>query len=224
MTRAVLFLAGILSFLWGSGLFFLVGTPLTWGGISTREKVVALTFDDGPSQYTGSVLKILQATGTHATFFVLGEEVQRFSSLIKQMVRDGHEVENHSWSHPRLVFHSSRYAAAQIKQTNDLLQSLSGEPPRFFRPPYGQGHLGVYRACHALGLTPVLWSITAYDWLAPGKSRIQSNVLNGLSPGAVILLHDGGGNRRQTVDALEPLIAQTKSLGYRFVILRDLVK
>ncbi len=184
--------------------------------------MVALTFDDGPSEYTPKILKVLKKEHVHATFFVVGEEVNEFPALVRQAADEGNEVEDHSWTHPHLVWHGPHFIRTELETTRDAITKATGVRPHFFRPPYGQYHLGIMEIAHSLGLTTVLWSVTGYDWLEPGVARIVQNVTRGLAPGAIILLHDAGGNREQTVEALEQIIPLVEQREFQFVLLRDL--
>lgn len=207
---------------WGTG-FVPPGNPSPFVGAKTSEKIAAITFDDGPSlQSTPLILNILQSHGAHATFFVTGEHAALYPSLLKQTAQQGNEIGNHSWNHPHLVFHGSAFAKNQIQRTSDIIETEIGVKPKFFRPPYGQLHFGILRLAKESGLMTVLWSDTGFDWLKPGTATIVRNVLNHLKPGAIILLHDGGGDRHQTVEALSQILSAGKSQGYRFVTLSQL--
>ncbi|HEY7123388.1 MAG TPA: polysaccharide deacetylase family protein [Ktedonobacterales bacterium] len=191
-------------------------SPISHGNPHLPE--IALTFDDGPSSgYTTQVLSVLRKYGVHATFFMLGEWVQRYPTLAQAVLADGHAVENHSWSHPNLTSLSTSAIQQQLANTSNVIQQTIGVAPAFFRPPYGSYNSRVLSVAGSLHLTPVLWDIDPRDWSRPGTSAIVNNVLSHLHNGAIILMHDGGGDRSQTVQALPTIIQQARARGYRFV-------
>lgn len=186
---------------------------------------IALTFDDGPdSTYTPQVLAILKAYHVPATFFTVGSLVQSYPALVRQEIADGHAVGNHSWSHPDLSRLSAGEIQSQIQRTSDILEQVTGRRPVYFRPPYGNVSSGVVTAANTLGLTTVLWDDEARDWALPGAPVIVTRILNLAGNGAIILMHDGGGNRSQTVAALPTIIAQLMARGYTFVSMDELMQ
>lgn len=222
--KRVLILLIVLGGLWWcTGFYPPLGVSRPLIRVQTSQKIAALTFDDGPSpSATPLILKVLRRNHIHATFFVLGEHGSAYPELLTQIVSQGNELGNHSWDHPHLVLHGTAFARDQIQRTNDLIVAKSGTHPAFFRPPYGQYTLGIMSAAHQAGLTTTLWSDTAFDWLTPGAAVIAHNVLTHLKPGSIILMHDGGGDRRQTVEALSQIIREGQAQGYRFVTLSEL--
>ncbi|MET8626835.1 polysaccharide deacetylase family protein [Kitasatospora sp. NPDC004669] len=183
-------------------------------------KVVYLTFDDGPSPaYTPRILSILDRYGVHATFFEIGENVAAHPSLTKQVARQGHSVQNHSWSHPDLRRLSATSFNAQVSRTDQAIRAQTGRAPKCLRPPYGAVNGTVRSRAAGLGKQVVLWSVDPADWSRPGTGAIQSRVLNNVRSGSVILLHDGGGDRSQTAAALPTILSTLKARGYSFGIL-----
>lgn len=183
-------------------------------------KVVYLTFDDGPSPaYTPKVLAILNRYGVRATFFEIGENVAAHPSLTAQVARQGHSVQNHSWSHPDLRRLSASSFNAQVGDTDRAIRAQTGRTPKCLRPPYGAVNIAVRSRAAALGKQVVLWSVDPADWSRPGTGAIQSRVLKNVRPGSVILLHDGGGDRSQTVAALPTILSTLKARGYTFATL-----
>ena len=165
---------------------------------------LALTFDDGPHPaYTPDVLRVLRRHRVPATFFVIGENAAHHPDLVRDIAADGHLIANHSWSHPQLDLLSAARIRRELGATCDLLATLLGEPPRWARAPYGAWHRPSLEICAELGMEPLGWSIDTDDWRRPGTTAIATAVLHNAHPGAVVLAHDGGGNRSQTVAALE---------------------
>lgn len=180
-------------------------TPFVTSGAGHR-RVVALTFDDGPSPYTQAIMGTLRRTHTPATFFIVGQQLNSFASVLRDEFRQGFEVgdhtENHKWL-PRLP------PAAQYGQINDdalRIRKIGGAYPRLFRPPYGAVAPSTFHVLHGVRMLTVLWSIDPGDWRRPGTGTIVSSVLARARPGAIVILHDGGGYRDQTVAALPAII------------------
>jgi len=191
-------------------------------------KRVALTFDDGPAQrFTGQVLDILREHKVPAAFFVCGKNVEDHPDLLRRIVAEGHEVGNHTYSHPYLFFKSKQRMAAEIDRTQATIEKVVGFRPNIFRPPYGARWFGLVPTLRERGMHLVMWSAAGYDWKkdAPG---ITAATMKELKPGAVILLHDGREtraaaeiDRSRTVEALPAIIAGIRQRGYAFAPLRD---
>jgi len=181
------------------------------------RKWVYLTFDDGPSaKYTAQVLKILQTYKVRATFFVIGQNVKRYPALTRRADQRGHSVQSHTWSHPNLTKVNWSTFKYQITATDRLVRAQTGYTPRCLRPPYGATNRLVSRRAATLGKQIKLWSVDPRDWTRPGKAVIARRVLANVRSGSVILLHDGGGNRSQTVAALPTILKTLKARGYVF--------
>jgi peptidoglycan-N-acetylglucosamine deacetylase len=186
---------------------------------------IALTFDDGPNPYyTPQVLAILKQFGIKATFFCVGRQVARYPDLVKQEYADGNLVGNHSWSHPNLALLSGSEIVSQINLTSDAIQQAIGVRPTFFRPPYGVINARVLAEANLLSLTTIIWNDEALDWTTPGTDVIVSRILNLAADGAIILLHDGGGDRSQTIAALPTIITSLQARGFQFVTLQQMLK
>src|SRR5215469_1542324 len=199
-----------------------LGYPLFYG--NTRLPEVALTFDDGPNPYyTPQVLAILQHYRVQATFFDVGYLVRDFPNIVRQEYNNGNIVANHSWSHPELTLLSASAILSQLTSTSNAIQATIGVRPTFFRPPYGAFNRAVLEQASGLGVTTVLWNDTAEDWTLPGVSFIVNKILRLAHAGAIILLHDGGGNRAQTVAALPTIITDLENRGFSLVTLQRLV-
>jgi peptidoglycan-N-acetylglucosamine deacetylase len=199
-----------------------LGYPLVHG--NTRLPEVALTFDDGPNPYyTPQVLSILQQNGINATFFDVGYLVTDYPNIVRQEYKEGNIVANHSWSHPQMTLLSSQAIMSQLTSTSKAIKDAIGVGPTFFRPPYGSMNSVVLTKARDLGFTTVLWDGSAEDWELPGVRNIVTKILYYTRNGAILLLHDGGGNRAQTVAALPPIIRILKRRGFKFVTIQQLV-
>ncbi len=192
-------------------------------GSSTLPEV-ALTFDDGPSMYTPQVLNILQENSVHATFFCVGEWVQYYPNYVQQEYSAGNVVANHTWNHPDLTTLSSVDVQTQISRTSTLIQQTIGVQPTLFRPPYGAINDSVKAQAAQMNLTPILWSIDTEDWTRPGSDAIVNAVLSQVGNGDVILMHDGGGDRSQTVAALPRIILGLQQRGLKLVTMPQLIQ
>ena len=191
---------------------------------NTHIPEIALTFDDGPNPYyTPQVLAILQRYGVKATFFDVGYLVADYPNIVRQEHNQENLVANHSWSHPDLTYFSAQAIQSQLTSTSHIIQATIGVRPTFFRPPYGAINNTVLAQARNLHYTTVLWDESAADWTLPGANVIVSRIVNSARNGAIILLHDGGGNRAQTIAALPIIIATLKSRGFKFVTIQQLV-
>jgi peptidoglycan/xylan/chitin deacetylase (PgdA/CDA1 family) len=198
--------------------------PLISQGSSAKPKI-ALTFDDGPNPtYTPQILSVLHQYGVSATFFVIGQQVQAYPDLVQQEHAMGYIVGNHSWNHPDLTRLAAGDIHTQLGHTSDAIEQATGVRPSFFRPPYGAYNYQVLLQASNLGLQPILWSVDPQDWNGPPSSDIIiQRVLNMAHNGSIILLHDGGGNRSQTVAALPTIITQLRIRGYQLVTVPQLI-
>jgi peptidoglycan/xylan/chitin deacetylase (PgdA/CDA1 family) len=205
----------------------LSGCPSAGGEVrrlaTTRRKVVALTFDDGPSDYTPAVLAILSANHVPATFFAIGENMAGREALMRQMIAAGDEIGDHTWSHIDLPPLSTTTARAELQRTQAEIGRITGFTPCLFRPPHGRLNSRVEAIARQLGLRAILWSDDSKDFTMPGSQAIYSSLIAGARPGAILLMHDGGGNRSQTVAALPRVIATLKQRGYTFATVSGLL-
>jgi peptidoglycan-N-acetylglucosamine deacetylase len=177
---------------------------------------VALTFDDGPHPtWTPAVLDILDDAGVEATFFVVGEEVERHPDLVADILRRGHSVQNHSHTHADLTELSEAAVEAELQQTDDAIVAAGGSPSECYRPPYGAYDSRVSAVADRLALEAILWDRDTRDWAQPGVVTIVDRATRATS-GEIILLHDGSGDRRQTVSALPEIIDDLRAQGYGF--------
>ncbi|MEY9864569.1 peptidoglycan/xylan/chitin deacetylase (PgdA/CDA1 family) [Catenulispora sp. GAS73] len=196
----------------------LIGVTLSAAPAAAAGKVVSITFDDGPSPYTPQVLRILAQYGVHATFFEVGQNVAARPALTSQVYRQGNSVQNHTWSHPDLRKLSASQFTYQVSATDGQIRSHTGYRPCCLRPPYGAVNADVRSRASALGKKIALWTVDPRDWSRPGTATIQNRVLSQVRPGSVVVLHDGGGDRSQTVAALGGILKTLKARGYTFAI------
>jgi len=199
-----------------------LGIPLFHGDVQKPE--IALTFDDGPSSpYTQGVLQILRRYGIHATFFELGGWVQGHPTLAQTVVADGNVIGDHSWSHPNLTALSDAAIRQQLENTIQTIQQVTGARTVLFRPPYGAFNQRVLRIAQSLQLSTILWNVDPRDWSRPGPAWIRDIVFRETHNGSIILMHDGGGDRSQTLAALPSIIEGLRQRGYTFVTIPQLL-
>ncbi|MEU3830763.1 polysaccharide deacetylase family protein [Streptomyces sp. NPDC029080] len=168
---------------------------------------IALTFDDGPDPvHTRQILRTLDRYGVRATFFCVGHHVAALPDEVRRIVAAGHEIGNHSWSHPFLPDLTPEELREQLDRTGDAVARVTGEAPVWFRPPYGALTPGVLATLEGHPTTMTLWDVDSRDWARPGPERIAATVLEAAGPGSVVLLHEGAGDRGQTVRALPSII------------------
>jgi len=201
-----------------------IDTPATrLADLGCPAGCVALTFDDGPQQpWTEELLDVLERTATPATFFVLGANIRGHESTLRRMVALGCAVEVHAWEHLRMTEQSPAELLRDIDRTRELITTVTGRAPTYLRPPEGRVSPDVLDRIQAAGLTPVFWSVHAADWATPGVAAIEERIVAGLDDGAVVLLHDAGGDRSQTVAAVPHIIATAAARGLRPVSLAAL--
>lgn len=184
------------------------------------QPVVYLTFDDGPhASYTPPMLEILSRYDAVATFFVLGVQVQRFPEVLEQVVDGGHRIASHTVNHPSLANLTREEFIGEVAGGDEAIRAVVGDradPLACLRPPYGAVDERTAPLAAELGKGLVMWDVDPQDWRQPGAEQIASYVLSHASPGAIILMHDGGGGRSQTVAALETVLAELSSRGYEF--------
>lgn len=188
------------------------------------EKPIALTFDDGPwDKSTSQVLDILKKNNIKATFFVVGRQVEIYPQLIKQIVADGHALGNHTWSHQYRMFNEAA-AANEIDKTAELVYKTTGVKTSLFRPPGGFLNNGLAAYAHQKKYAVVMWSADSLDWRYRQPTTLINRVLKEASVGGIVLMHDGGGDRSKTVQALPEVIEQLRKRGYNFVTVPELME
>lgn len=193
----------------------------------TRSKLIALTFDDGPDEKTPEILDLLDEHGALATFFVLGRQVEGREGILRRAVDAGHELGNHSFSHPRFEELQPQEIHDELVRTSNAIEDAVSVRPRLMRPPYGLGALAASPEAARLGMKTILWSLNPKDWDQVEPHPIVEAILAGARPGAVVALHDGaarGGDRAPTVVALATAIPRLRRVGYRFVTISSLLE
>jgi len=183
-------------------------------------KMVALTFDDGPSIYTPQVLATLNRHGAHATFFEIGRQVGPLAATSRAVIRDGDVIGDHTWSHPVL---DAQNTAAQIRPTQAAIRAATGFRPCLLRPPYGTAPPEVVDIARSLGLLTIQWDVDPADWSRPGAAVIAQRVLSAVRPGSIVIMHDGGGDRSETVQALGTIVPTLIGRGYHLVTVPQLL-
>jgi peptidoglycan/xylan/chitin deacetylase (PgdA/CDA1 family) len=200
----------------GSVASVLAFTPFVKQG-STQTREVALTFDDGPGPYTPAVLSVLEHYHVRATFFVIGRMLRYFSEAAVREVQDGDVLGDHTENHPMLAHLSAHDQREELAEQIARLELIDAPRPTLFRPPYGSFNAATWRELRALHLLMVLWSVDTGDYTQPGVPVIVERALAGAHPGAIILMHDAGGTRTQTVAALPAIITGLHDRGYQLV-------
>jgi len=201
----------------------------TFTGVVRGTKKIALTYDDGPNDpHTPQLLEVLEKQGVKATFFLIGRYIQQRPDIGREIVKAGHVVGNHTFTHPLLIFKSEFEIRKELAECSQAIADAVGQKPELFRPPFGGRRPAVLRIARELGLQPIMWSVTGYDWNAPPAERIEGKVARQIRGGDVVLLHDGGhkemgADRSQTVIATDHLIARYKAEGYEFVTVSQMV-
>jgi peptidoglycan/xylan/chitin deacetylase (PgdA/CDA1 family) len=213
------------------------GRTLTQG--PTNERVVALTYDDGPNPpYTGQILDVLEQEHVHATFFLVGRAAQAYPSVVRREVADGNAVGNHTWDHPHLIIMRRSQIRSSLQRTDSAIFAASGVHTHLMRPPFGARDWSVMQVAHKLGYTVVMWSVPlARDWEYPPAQVIARRILSNVGDGSIIVLHDGnrgqlcGPNRlpphvcdrSSDIDATRMIVDNLKAQGYRFVTIPQLI-
>ena len=183
-------------------------------------KVIALTFDDGPGPYTAHLLDILDQHGAKATFFLIGSKVSAQADVLRRMHSRGHQLGNHSWSHPELPKLPVNQIASEIDRTNDAIKQATGVTPSILRPPYGAVNGVVLEQLRLRGMSSILWSVDTRDWADRNSDIVCSRAVAGARPGAIILMHD---IHQTSVNAVPCILSSLKQQGYSFVTVQGLL-
>ena len=186
---------------------------------TTGNKVIALTFDDGPGPYTAHLLDILDQYGARATFFLIGSKVSGQASVVRSIQARGHQLGNHSWSHPELPKLSVDQIAGEIDRTNEAIRQATGVKPSILRPPYGAVNGVVLEQLRLRNMSSILWSVDTRDWADRNSQIVCSRAVAGARPGAVILMHD---IHQTSVNAVPCILSSLKQQGYSFVTIQRL--
>jgi peptidoglycan/xylan/chitin deacetylase (PgdA/CDA1 family) len=193
------------------------GAPFVTHG-PRGHKRIAIGFDDGPSDETPKVLRVLRQYDSHATFFEIGQEVPGRSAIMKKVLAQGNEIGNHS------LHHELNPSSASLHETNRLIRRATGFRPCDFRPPDGAVNPGLVSRAHAENMVTVNWEVDPRDWADPGVSAIVSNVIRNAHNGSIVVMHDGpSGARAETIAALPAILSHFRHRGYQFVTVADLL-
>jgi peptidoglycan/xylan/chitin deacetylase (PgdA/CDA1 family) len=199
--------------------------------VDTPTKEVALTFDDGPSGYTHHVLDVLERERVHATFFLIGNQVRDYPGQVRRELRDGDFVGNHTYTHPDMLQVSFGHAFKELGGAQQAIWQATGFTPCFWRAPYGSIDDALKYLARSFGMVSIQWDTDPQDFTEPPAAEIYRRVLfgnpkdpdPGVHPGAIVLMHDGGGNRSHTVQALPRIVDALRARGYRFVTIPGLL-
>ena len=195
--------------------------------LPVRRKCMALTFDDGPyPPYTGRLLDVLKEKKIRATFFLVGEQARLYPDLVRRMVDEGHTVGLHAFRHRDFLKLTEEEKEKDLQQGKEILQSITGKKPNYWRPPHGFRDSSVMKIAEEKQLQVVNWSVIPRDWTGIDKQEIYNRVMDKAEDGAVVLLHDGDSplykaSRQATVDAVGPLIDSLREKGYHLVSLEE---
>ncbi|MBV8834642.1 MAG: polysaccharide deacetylase family protein [Acidobacteriaceae bacterium] len=201
--------------------------PSVYRGSGTR-RALALTFDDGPTEGTLPILEYLAKQNVWATFFQCGMNVRRYPHIAREVVAAGHELGNHSYSHPKLPFKSPEFIEREFAETQDIIGDETGLTPMLLRPPYGFRWVGLREVQHKLALLGVMWTVIGNDWRWPAR-RIANHVVQHTSPGGIICMHDGRGvqprpDTSASLQALKLIVPRLQDQGFRFEVVSDLMR
>lgn len=200
------------------------GIVISEAKLPPEKKVIALTFDDGPwPNTTAKVLDILKKNRIKSTFFVVGQNVKNYPDLTKQIVADGHIIANHTWHH---WYHqmNAQAAAYEVANTTDIIYQTTGVRTSLFRPPGGIMNNGVAAYAKNNKYAVIMWSADSMDYSRPAVPRLMNNIFREAKPGGIVLMHDGGGDRSNTVKALPEIINRFRKQGYEFVTVPELLE
>ena len=206
------------------------GFGTTFVGAPPGRKQIALTYDDGPNDpHTLRLLEVLEKDGVHATFFLIGRYVQRRPDIVRDLLKAGHAIGNHTFTHPHLIVSSAVETRIQLEECQRSVEEATGQQPMLFRPPYGGRRPQTLRIARSLGLKPIMWNVTSYDWSMPPAAKIVRTCTRQMHGGDIILMHDGdhenfGADRWQTVIATHLLIEAWREKGYEFVTVPEMME
>ena len=200
--------------------------------VKENEKLVALTFDDGPSDiWTPKILDELKKSGVKATFFMLGEHVEKYPQVARRVALEGHEIGNHTYSHGALLYYDKNELKETIKKAEVIIKKATGVTTKYFRPPKAWLSRREKKKIKEMGYEIILWSLNSKDWVNFDDKYIIKYISHNVRPGDIILFHDSGGffakeggNRWETVLAVPRLIEKLKEKGYRFVTITELLE
>jgi peptidoglycan/xylan/chitin deacetylase (PgdA/CDA1 family) len=194
--------------------------------IPTSQRVVAITFDDGPNPvYTPQVLEIFSEAKGKATFFMIGEQMRNHPEVVKQVADQGHEIGNHTFTHPELSQLSIEDCLGEIEETEKLIEGMTGRKPVVFRPPYLDYNQDTVSLLQKKGYPMIgALNLEAHDWEQPGVEHILGKSREVIKNGSILIFHDGYGDRSQTIEAVRMLVSELTSQDYQLVTVSELLK
>jgi peptidoglycan-N-acetylglucosamine deacetylase len=194
--------------------------------VETTDKVVALTFDDGPAMHTDEILTILKAEHVKATFFLTGNEIKKSPDDAKKIAEEGHEIGNHTYSHQRMVFKSPTFIKEEIEKTDELIRQTGYKGDIHFRPPFGKKLFQLPYYLNKHNRKSILWNIEpeTYPKIAANSNKITDHVIGKIEPGSIILLHVMYESRRESLNSVKEIISSLKEQGYTFVTVSELLE
>ncbi|MDQ0059348.1 polysaccharide deacetylase family protein [Paenibacillus harenae] len=193
---------------------------------TTKQRLLAMTFDDGPDEtYTPQLLQVLAAHGAKATFYMIGSSIEAYPDVARAVHSQGHEIGNHTYNHPYLTKIAHAERKEQLERTHALIIEITGSSPATFRPPYIDYNDEVAAEAAAMDYQMIgAVNMEAMDWAAPGVDHIVSKTMEQVRNGGILIFHDGYGDRSQTVEAVKQLVPELMHQGYRFVTVSELLK
>jgi peptidoglycan-N-acetylglucosamine deacetylase len=198
------------------------GPQVTFNSVHVDGPYIAMTFDDGPhATLTPKLLDMLAARKLKATFFIIGQNAVEYPDIMKRIVREGHELANHSWSHPNLGKMGDEGVRAQMQKTDEAIAAAAGKRTTLFRPPYGSITPRQKQWIHEeFGYKTIIWDVDPFDWRRPGPGVIRDRIVTQTQPGSIILAHD---IHQQTIDAMPDTFDQLTAKGFKFVTVSELL-
>src|SRR6266571_5042571 len=197
--------------------------PITFSSVHVDGPYIAMTFDDGPSAtLTSKLLDLLATHHIKATFFVIGENVAEHPEIVERAAREGHEIGNHSWSHPNFAKMSEESVRSQLRRTDDAIKNATGKRPTLMRPPYGSITDREKHWIHdEFGYQIILWDVDPYDWKRPGPAVVRNRILKETQPGSIVLSHD---IHPGTIEAMPSTLDALEAKGFKFVTVSELIR
>ncbi|MDP3025345.1 MAG: polysaccharide deacetylase family protein [candidate division Zixibacteria bacterium] len=200
--------------------------------VRVPEKVVALTFDDGPSpEWTPKILDELKKAGVKATFFMIGKYVEKYPQIARRVTEEGHDIGNHSYDHKVLIYCRMKTLEREINEAERVIKDVTGQKTHYFRPPKAWLTNKEKEKIKEMGYQIILWTLNSKDWVTFDDKYIVKFIVRHVEPGDIILFHDGGGvfsteggNRHETVKTIPQLVQKLREKGYRFVTITELLR
>jgi peptidoglycan/xylan/chitin deacetylase (PgdA/CDA1 family) len=198
------------------------GVRVAYSSVKTDQKVLAMTFDDGPHpSLTPKLLDLLKARNIKCTFFLIGRQVKMYPDIVRRIIAEGHEIGNHTWTHCSLTSRSDAQIREEMQKSADAVYEVAGVRPQLMRPPYGAINSRIKDMVFSeFGYSTIMWSVDPMDWRRPGVSVVTSRLVNGAHPGAIMLSHD---IHPPTIQAMPAMFDQLIAKGYQFVTVSQLL-